>query len=321
MARMTISTRATSSIEVRAATADEVIELRHAVLRPGFPREAAIFPLDRDPATHHFVAIADGGRIVGCVTISRPRPIGDDVDAIQLRAMAVAEDFRSAGIGRKLLARVDEHVRLLPPPRPLLWCNARVGAIRFYERCGWTVVSDVFDSPPAGPHVKMSGGCDRGTSDSKCTGRNMGVPPVPSMRTSPARAGCPWYDRRNSSRRRHSSDNPCMPFDALVANPGRLRILTALAAARKQRFVELRRRTGLTDGNLCTHARRLQSAGFIAIEKSIEAGKPLTTLQLTSRGRDALAAHANALLRSLEPPPAPPAPIEQDDDQVDDWVD
>ena len=143
-------------IEIRAAGADEVIDLRLAVLRPGFPREAAIFPLDREPTTHHFVAVTPANRIVGCVTISCRAFDSHDGDAIQLRAMAVAEEFRGAGIGRMLLARVDEHLRALPPPRPILWCNARVGAIGFYERCGWRVVSDVFDSPPAGPHVRMT---------------------------------------------------------------------------------------------------------------------------------------------------------------------
>jgi GNAT superfamily N-acetyltransferase len=70
--------------------------------------------------------------------------------------MAIDEAFRGAGVGRMLLARVDEHVRTLPPPRPLMWCNARVTAIGFYQRCGWTVVSEIFDSPPAGPHVRMT---------------------------------------------------------------------------------------------------------------------------------------------------------------------
>jgi len=88
-----------------------------------------------------------------------------------------------------------------------------------------------------------------------------------------------------------------MGFDALVTNPGRLRILTALASADdRQSFVEVRRRTGLTDGNLATHARRLQSVGFIAIEKTITQGKPLTTLQLTRSGRDALMEHAQNVL-------------------------
>jgi hypothetical protein len=52
-----------------------------------------------------------------------------------------------------------------------------------------------------------------------------------------------------------------MPFDALVANPGRLRILTALVAEPRQEFVRLRERTRLTDGNLATHAKRLCGAG------------------------------------------------------------
>ena len=48
-----------------------------------------------------------------------------------------------------------------------------------------------------------------------------------------------------------------MAFESLVTNPGRLRILTTLASEeRRQPFVEVRRRTGLTDGNLATHARR-----------------------------------------------------------------
>jgi DNA-binding MarR family transcriptional regulator len=110
-----------------------------------------------------------------------------------------------------------------------------------------------------------------------------------------------------------------MSFDALVSSPGRLRILTALASDPAQPFVELRRRTGLTDGNLATHARRLQSAGLVAIHKSIDAGKPLTTLHLTREGRDALTAHARALLSALEEPPV--ASVSSNSDADDDWID
>ena len=119
-----------------------------------------------------------------------------------------------------------------------------------------------------------------------------------------------------------------MPFDALVTNPGRLRILAALASAEQDRqpFVEVRRRTGLTDGNLATHARRLQSAGFIAIEKSIAAGKPRTTLQLTREGREALLRHAQQLQAALSAPPEISRPTRfgsatDNDTADDDWVD
>jgi DNA-binding MarR family transcriptional regulator len=117
-----------------------------------------------------------------------------------------------------------------------------------------------------------------------------------------------------------------MGFDALVTNPGRLRILTALASADdRQSFVEVRRRTGLTDGNLATHARRLQSVGFIAIEKTITQGKPLTTLQLTRSGRDALMEHARQLETALAGSATPQAADAMHADSslaaADDWVD
>ena len=37
----------------------------------------------------------------------------------------------------------------------LLWCNARVPYVPFYEAMGWRVVSGQFEIPTAGPHVKM----------------------------------------------------------------------------------------------------------------------------------------------------------------------
>ena len=118
-----------------------------------------------------------------------------------------------------------------------------------------------------------------------------------------------------------------MPFDPLVTNPGRLRILTALAESPRQEFVRLRETTQLTDGNLCTHARKLQSAGLIAIDKQFRGGRPVTSLELTVAGRDALEHHARSLLAVLnrgedrpEIAPAPAAAVAVADAD-DDWVD
>ena len=89
-----------------------------------------------------------------------------------------------------------------------------------------------------------------------------------------------------------------MAFDALVANPGRLRILTALAAS-DQDFVQLRGATQLSDGNLSCHARRLQTAGFIAVYKEFREGRPTTSFALTASGRQALELHAQELLSAI----------------------
>ena len=90
-----------------------------------------------------------------------------------------------------------------------------------------------------------------------------------------------------------------MPFDPLVANAGRLRILTALAVEERQEFVHLRRRTQLTDGNLAAHAKRLQSAGMIEIDKVFRDGKPVTSYLLTADGRRALESHARRLVAAI----------------------
>lgn len=123
-----------------------------------------------------------------------------------------------------------------------------------------------------------------------------------------------------------------MSPDAIIANPGRLKILTALAVETRQEFVHLRQRTKLTDGNLASHARRLQTAGFIAIDKSIRDGKPVTSLALTTEGRSALESHVRRLMaaistRRIEPetPPLARAVIQEvhvaSTSTEDTWVD
>src|SRR5258706_9487835 len=102
--------------------------------------------------------------------------------------------------------------------------------------------------------------------------------------------------RSPSSLEASSSDKRKMPIDTLIANAGRLRILTALAIENRQEFVRLRKMTSLTDGNLSAHARRLQIGGFIDIEKNFPHGKPLPTFHPTRDGRRPLTQHAPALL-------------------------
>jgi DNA-binding MarR family transcriptional regulator len=112
--------------------------------------------------------------------------------------------------------------------------------------------------------------------------------------------------------------------DALVANDGRLRILTALAADGAHEFVRLRQATRLTDGNLSAHARRLHAAGLVDIEKAFRDGKPVTTFHLSPAGRQRLTAHVRALVDAVLPAsvrPETPAPVAAVHDPTDDWVD
>jgi len=100
-----------------------------------------------------------------------------------------------------------------------------------------------------------------------------------------------------------ASDKGEMAFDTLIANAGRLRILTALAVENRQEFVRLRALTCLTDGNLSAHAKRLASAGLVGIDKAFRDGKPVTTFWLTDAGRERLTHHARELLAAVEGTP------------------
>jgi GNAT superfamily N-acetyltransferase len=138
-------------IQMRRARPDEVIDLRHAILRAGLPRETAIFPGDDAPDTVHVVAL-DGGEVVGCATMLRNTWLEEP--AWQVRGMAVAPRLQRHGVGGRMLAelqRLAEH----PDGVRLMWCNARSPAVGFYERHGWAVASAEFVIETAGPHFKM----------------------------------------------------------------------------------------------------------------------------------------------------------------------
>jgi DNA-binding MarR family transcriptional regulator len=114
-------------------------------------------------------------------------------------------------------------------------------------------------------------------------------------------------------------------LDRLIASSGRLRILTPLAGEARIEFVRLRQQTSLTDGNLACHARRLESAGFVAVEKTFKGRKPVTHLSLTASGRRALERHARELLAALGQQQRPreheSLAAYNDAATADDWVD
>ena len=101
--------------------------------------------------------------------------------------------------------------------------------------------------------------------------------------------------------------NAVEPLDPLIHVPARLRImvtLAALGAGDTLEFTRLQDMLGLTPGNLITHLRKLEEAGYISMEKIGIGVWSRTLVGLTSRGRAALDAYTEALrglLRGLAP--------------------
>lgn len=91
---------------------------------------------------------------------------------------------------------------------------------------------------------------------------------------------------------------PFLQLDRVIHEKGRLAIMSALAASNELSFTELRGLLSMTDGNLTTHIRTLQEAGYVGVTKSFRDSRPLTTCTLTKSGRDAFAAYL-ALLEQI----------------------
>jgi len=111
----------------------------------------AKFDGDLDCATRHFAACS-GHTVLSCLSLFQST--WNNSDAWQLRGMATVATHQRQGLGQLLLMFAIDEGSQEKPSWPF-WCNARTTAIGFYEQAGWSVETDIFDIPTAGPHVKM----------------------------------------------------------------------------------------------------------------------------------------------------------------------
>ena len=87
-------------------------------------------------------------------------------------------------------------------------------------------------------------------------------------------------------------------LDPLIHTPARLRIVVTLAnlpAGDELSFPRLQDMLELTPGNLITHLRKLEEAGYVATVKTGHGIWSVTTVSLTNQGRAALDAYTAAL--------------------------
>ncbi len=88
---------------------------------------------------------------------------------------------------------------------------------------------------------------------------------------------------------------PFLQLDRVIHEKGRLAIMSMLAATPELSFTELRDTLEMTDGNLTSHMRTLQEAGYVSVSKSYENNRPLTTCSLTAAGKKAFGSYVDLL--------------------------
>ncbi len=92
-------------------------------------------------------------------------------------------------------------------------------------------------------------------------------------------------------------------FDRLIHERTRLAIVSALAANKNLTFSDLKSILQISDGNLSSHARKLEDAGYISCKKEFDGRVPRTQYKLTGAGRKALKgyiSHMESLIKAMK---------------------
>ena len=84
-------------------------------------------------------------------------------------------------------------------------------------------------------------------------------------------------------------------LDSLLHSPLRLAVMSILIGVESADFVYIKQQTGVTSGNLSVQLDKLQSAGYISIEKGYKGKKPCTTCRVTQEGLSAFEKYVEAL--------------------------
>jgi len=145
-------------ITIKEITVLETYSVRHPVLRVGRPIEDCAMQGDDLETTFHLAAVEDD-RIIGVATflVASDEAVkeitGKDLNLSQLRGMAVLPASQGKGIGNSLL---KEGIKQLKTKNiDVLWFNARIKAVPFYEGLGFEILGSAFEVEQIGTHYKM----------------------------------------------------------------------------------------------------------------------------------------------------------------------
>ena len=84
-------------------------------------------------------------------------------------------------------------------------------------------------------------------------------------------------------------------IDDVIHGRMRLGIMVYLSDADSADFTELKTVLEATQGNLSVHLKKLEEAGYVAIDKSFKDKKPLTRVSITREGRQAFSVYLDAI--------------------------
>jgi len=138
-------------IEIKRLKAIETYKVRKEVLRKNIDLPYT-FAGDLDKDTFH-LGLFLNNQLIGVVSFMKFTNPDIKGNQYQLRGMATLQEFQGRGYGNEL---IQFGLNILKEKQmDYVWCNARIIAVKFYQKCGFLIIGKQFEISKIGEHFVM----------------------------------------------------------------------------------------------------------------------------------------------------------------------
>lgn len=138
-------------IQTKRITPQETYAIRQEILRKNIPLPFE-FNGDFDETTFH-LGVFKEDKLIAVSSYMKSSCKSLMGNQYQLRGMATLKEFQGFGAGKLMIKEAFSILATLKID--FLWCNARIIAVKFYEKQGFEVIGESFDIPYVGEHFVM----------------------------------------------------------------------------------------------------------------------------------------------------------------------
>ena len=142
-----------SKVSIKIISPETTHQVRHPVLRPGLDRKSCILTADEAESTVHLGAYENGTLLGVCTVLDNPSGTQFKLSNGQIRGMAVLQSTQRKGIGQLLIQEAESIGK--KKEFAIMWMNARLYAVPFYEKFKYKIKGAQFEVPVFGPHYMM----------------------------------------------------------------------------------------------------------------------------------------------------------------------
>lgn len=138
---------------IQKISAQDTYSVRHPVLRKGKPIATCHFDGDDLATTSHFGFFSDK-ELIGVLSLyKKSNTLFLTKEQSQIRGMALLKNQQKKGFGEALVLHCEKDC--IARKIALIWFNARIQAVGFYEKLGYTQKGDPFEIENVGEHIVM----------------------------------------------------------------------------------------------------------------------------------------------------------------------